>query len=42
MLSDTDDDLLGDIDLKEVVLLITCILKEDGKYYSQIFFENII
>ena len=41
ILIDTDDDLLGDIDLKEVVLLASYFIKEDGKYYLKILFENI-
>ena len=37
ILIDTNDKLPGYITLKNVVILITCAIKDDNKFYSQIF-----
>ena len=37
---DTDDKLPDDITLKNVVILMTCIIKNYGKFYPQIFLEE--
>ena len=37
---DTDDKLSNYITLKNVVILITCVIKEDAKFYPQIFLEE--
>ena len=39
---DTDDKLPKNIILKDVFILITCVLKSDGKYYPQIFLEEAL
>ena len=39
---DTDDKLPGYIALKNVVILITCIIKDDNKFYPQIFLEKTL
>ena len=36
-LIDTDDKLLDDITLKVVVTLMTCVIKNGGKFYPQLF-----
>ena len=41
ILSDTDDKLPDDTALKDIVILITCFIKNDGKFYPQIFLEEI-
>ena len=33
ILIDTDDKLPDDINLKNVVILMTCVIKRDGKFY---------
>ena len=33
ILIDTDDKLPDDINLKNVVILMTCVIKYDGKFY---------
>ena len=40
ILTDTPDKLPDDISLEDVVILIMCIIKDDIKYYSQIFLEK--
>ena len=40
ILTDTPDKLPDDISLEYVVILIMCIIKDDIKYYSQIFLEK--
>ena len=40
ILIDTDDKLPDDITLKNVVILMTCIIKNFGKFYPQIFLEE--
>ena len=42
ILIDTDDKLQGYIALKNVVILITCIIKDDDKFYPQIFLEKTL
>ena len=37
VLIDTDDKFLDDIIFKNVMILMTCIIKGDGKFYPQIF-----
>ena len=37
ILIDTDDKLLNDITLENVV---TCVIKDDDKFYSQLFLEE--
>ena len=34
---DTDDKLSEDATLKNVVILMTCVIKDNGKIYSQLF-----
>ena len=34
---ETDDVLPDDIALKNVVILMTCVLKDDDKFYTKIF-----
>ena len=40
ILIDTDDKLPDDITFKNVVVLMTCVIKDDGKLYPQIFLEE--
>ena len=42
ILIDTDDKLQDYITLKNVVILITCIIKDDDKFYQQIFLEETL
>ena len=42
ILIDTDDKLPDDITLKNVVILITCVIKDNGKFYLQIFLEKAL
>ena len=39
---DTDDKQLGDITFKNVAILITCVLKDDGKFYPPLFLEEAL
>ena len=39
ILMDRDDKLPDDITIKNVVLLVTCVIKDDGKFYPQIFYK---
>ena len=39
---DTDDKLSNYITLKNVVILITCVIKDDAKFYPQIFLEEAL
>ena len=41
-LIDIDDKLSVDFTLKNMVILITCIIKNDGKFYPQIFLEEVL
>ena len=40
-MTDTDDKLEDDITSKNVVILMTCVRKDDDKYYPQTFLEGI-
>ena len=42
ILIDTDDKLLEDATFNNVVILIKCIIKDDGKFYSQLFLEEAL
>ena len=42
ILIDADDKLPDDITLKIVAILMTCVIKDDGKYYQQIFLEEAL
>ena len=42
MLIDTDDKLPDDITFKNVVVLMTCVIRDGNKFYSQIFSEEIL
>ena len=42
ILIDADDKLLDDITLKNVVILMTCVVIDDGKFYPQIFLKEIL
>ena len=42
ILIDTDNEMLYYITLKSVVILITCVIKNDGKFYPQIFLERAL
>ena len=39
---DTDDKLPDDIALKNVVILMTSVTKDDGKFYLQLFLEQTL
>ena len=39
---DTDDKLSNYITSKNVVILITCVIKDDAKFYPQIFLEEAL
>ena len=41
-LIDTDDQLSNYICFKKVVILMTCVIKNDGKLYPQLFFRSCI
>ena len=38
----TDDELPEDIALKNVLILMTCIIKDDGKFYPQMLLEEVL
>ena len=42
ILIDTDNKLRNDITLKNVVIWITCVIKDDEKLYLQIFLEETL
>ena len=42
ILIDTDEKLTDDISLKNVVILMTCVIKDDSKFYPQIFFKEAL
>ena len=42
ILFDMDEKLPDYITLKNVVILITCIIKDDGTFYPQIFWEKAL
>ena len=39
ILVDTDDKLFDEVTLKNVGVLISCVIKDDGQFYPQIFLE---
>ena len=39
---ETDDKLPDNVTLKNVVKLITCVIKDNDKFYPQIFLEETI
>ena len=41
ILIDTDDQLLDDITLINVIIMI-CVVRDDGKFYPQMFLEVIL
>ena len=42
ILIDTNDKLPDHVTLRNVVILMTCIIKNDGKFYPQIFLEEAL
>ena len=42
ILIDTDDILRDDITLKNDVILMTCVIKDDDKFYLQLFLEKAL
>ena len=42
MLIDTDDKLQDDITLQIVVILMTYVIKDDGKFYPQLFLKEAL
>ena len=42
ILVDTDDKLPDNINFKNVVILITCIIEDDGKFYPYLFLEEAL
>ena len=42
ILIDWDEKLLNYVNLKNVVILITCIIKDDAKSYPQLFLEEVL
>ena len=41
-MADTYDELQDDITLKSVVILMSCVIKSDDKFYSQLFLEETL
>ena len=39
---DTDDTLSDDIIFKNAVVLMTSVIKDDGKFYPQMFLEEAL
>ena len=39
---DADDKLWNDIILKDIVILITCVITDDNKFYLQLFLEEAL
>ena len=42
ILVDTDDKLPVDVTLKNVSILMTCVIRDDGKFYPQRFLEEAL
>ena len=42
ILIDIDDELPDDITFKNVVILMTCVIKDDCKYHPRIFLEEVL
>ena len=40
ILNNTNDKMPSNISFKNVVILITCVIKDDAKFYPQIFLEE--
>ena len=38
----TDDKLPDDITLNKILILMTCVIKDEDKYYPQIFLEETL
>ena len=38
----TDNKLPDDVTFKNVAILVTCISKDDGKFYPQLFLEEAL
>ena len=41
-MSDIDDKLADNIIIKNVVKLMTCVIKDDDKFYPQVFLEEAL
>ena len=41
-LIDTNDELSDDINFKNIMILITCVIKDDDKFYPQLFLEEAL
>ena len=41
-MTDTDNKLADEVSLKNVVVLILCVTKDDDKFYSQQFLEEAL
>ena len=39
---DIDDKLLHDITFKNIAILMTCVVKDDGKFYLQLFLQEAL
>ena len=39
---DANDKLWNDIILKDIVILITCVITDDNKFYLQLFLEEAL
>ena len=42
ILIDTDDKLANKVTLKNVLILISCVINNDDKFYPQIFLEEAL
>ena len=42
ILIDTDDKLSDNIALRNVAILMKCVIKDDGNFYPQLFFEEAL
>ena len=42
ILIDTDNKLPDDITMKNIVIIIICIIKDDSKFYPQIFLDEAL
>ena len=42
ILLDTDDKLFGNSILKNVMILVSCVIKDNSKFYSQVFLEEAL
>lgn len=40
MLVETEDKLPVDIAFKNIVILVSCVIKDSGKFYLQLFLEE--